>query len=1133
MEQRFAMSLRKYLAETASGTLSEIGFYTPLATHVFGALLGYPSAQRVINKSGKRGIPDIRLKSQEADVSEWAVVEAKIEDQDIRDSAKRASVWHDQILERGYIGPETFYVVLCAPRTFYVCDLEGQLLETLHIESDHLTDPRTGDKFPLSDKAFRERMHLISYDASLERQQFEAFRQGKLKSGHIALAPETLPQLRSVFEYAIQRLREYCRLQFRELRAEYDECKKKIAEIDRTLEDIGSGPIKRREKLEYRRLTIRAEHRVAFQLFGFEDDYGRFKHDQTYAGTQKDEHFEEIFCTNTAYVALSRLFFVRICEDAGLTTRKISNRGIRVWRDFVQNIKEHYQDLLDVAFKDIKHIYLSLFEPTVFDWFGKGNGKLHDILERILFRLNAFGFRDIKRDLLGAIYQSFRPQIERRRLGEYYTPDEVVDFILAQTGLSTDSEIMQKRILDPACGSFTFGVRAMQPLLRAGSHLSPENKIDLVRTCLHGQDINPFSVFLSHLSILFALLDVYLEAKRSDPSFEIRPFDVKNRNSLTYGIPAPDEEGPAREPEDLAEEIEQVDYVVGNPPFVRNERIPSGDRAVLDKLYASLQAGNTDLASYFLYAGFNYWMKPGGALGMVAPLSIANARMASALRGFLNVFEMTAVVSLEWLRLRKEIFKGVDIVPMLIFGRRTRAVTPHRIQVITGLERRQDLQRFVADAAYAGAHSSAIDFHKWYSLSPTGDWPVEISATDVPILEKLKTRAKLSSAGRPSYGIKLGAHARATSPYDKSEIDEKTLPFIKGQNICSFYCDSETLELLHINKLTSASDASLWANLDFYRKNKGRYDEDGLGRKDLKDDGLAGMNGPTDVRCCAIPGVYRTISAGWFSPLDYTVHDSARVLVPTKFSAPATAAILNSRMLRYYAFLLLRSAVIQRAHCTFYPRTLDHLPFPKLSGRQARKLHKLAMEASELSALAAMSVTDIYLEFMEKAERFTKAGFLGLRLAEGLEEIDREELAPSDEPQLGLGFKLLAADDPDLELLGTVALLATEEDEFGAQDVENLQLPAEAAARKQLAKKLRNYAADLKKTQDRVLGIMEETDEVVAEGLGLSAAEHDTIRRRCHEFPLSVTVERPRFAWNPERKRQARRTYRPGERFKT
>src|SRR5208337_4192086 len=118
---------------------------------------------------------------------------------------------------------------------------------------------------------------------------------------------------------------------------------------------------------------------------------------------------------------------------------------------------------------DVASVYSSLFESSVFDWFGQGNGLLHDILERILFRLNAFSFREMNRDVLGSMYQYFRPRIERRRLGEYYTPVGVADYILSRTGIAADPDIMQKRIVDPACGSFTFGVRAVSRLLEAGS----------------------------------------------------------------------------------------------------------------------------------------------------------------------------------------------------------------------------------------------------------------------------------------------------------------------------------------------------------------------------------------------------------------------------------------------------------------------------------------------------------------------------------------------------------------------------------------------------------------------------------------------------------------------------------------
>src|SRR5271157_6388311 len=237
------MSLKRYLEETGPTAIaSEIGFYTPLATHLFGGLLGYPPKHRIINKSGKHGIPDIRLYSQE-DESEWVVVEAKLDDAEIRDEDRRERIWREQVLAHGYIGPETFYVVLCAPRTFYVCDLDGKVLETLEIDGYRVLDPRSKAEYPLTEKAVRERLHIISYAASLERRQFESFREGKLKSGHIPLTVGTLDQLQMVFSAAIERLRPYCRSHFRQLRDEYEQAKSQVTEVDRRLDIIGSGAV--------------------------------------------------------------------------------------------------------------------------------------------------------------------------------------------------------------------------------------------------------------------------------------------------------------------------------------------------------------------------------------------------------------------------------------------------------------------------------------------------------------------------------------------------------------------------------------------------------------------------------------------------------------------------------------------------------------------------------------------------------------------------------------------------------------------------------------------------------------------------------------------------------------------------
>jgi hypothetical protein len=181
----------------------------------------------------------------------------------------------------------------------------------------------------------------------------------------------------------------------------------------------------------------------------------------------------------------------------------------------------------------------------------------------------------------------------------------------------------------------------------------------------------------------------------------------------------------------------------------------------------------------------------------------------------------------------------------------------------------------------------------------------------------------------------------------------------------------------------------------------------------------------------------------------------------------------------------------------------------------------------------AQNLLDAYGDWIADIALFTKAGFLGVQ-ARGLEVIDREDLA-AVQPQgntVAVDGGEIWCDSADTLLLTRTALLASDKDEFTAHDVENAPIPSDSDVRGVLAQKIRDFAADQERIQSRVLRILEEIDEIVAEGLGLTAAEHEVIRRRCQEFPLSVTVERPRFAWSADRKRQARRTYRPGERFK-
>ncbi len=63
------------------------------------------------------------------------------------------------------------------------------------------------------------------------------------------------------------------------------------------------------------------------------------------------------------------------------------------------------------------------------------------------------------KDLLKRLYQYLVPKKIRHDLGEYYTPDWLAELVISEIGYDGN---LDKRFLDPACGSGTFLVLAMK-----------------------------------------------------------------------------------------------------------------------------------------------------------------------------------------------------------------------------------------------------------------------------------------------------------------------------------------------------------------------------------------------------------------------------------------------------------------------------------------------------------------------------------------------------------------------------------------------------------------------------------------------------------------------------------------------
>jgi len=117
------------------------------------------------------------------------------------------------------------------------------------------------------------------------------------------------------------------------------------------------------------------------------------------------------------------------------------------------------------------------------------------------------------RDLLKKLYQYLVPQEVRHSLGEYYTPDWLAELILDEVGYKGDT---LKRVLDPACGSGTFLVLAIQRAKAhgAGQKLRPLEVVKRIVANIWGFDLNPLAVIASRTNYLFALGDIANELQR-------------------------------------------------------------------------------------------------------------------------------------------------------------------------------------------------------------------------------------------------------------------------------------------------------------------------------------------------------------------------------------------------------------------------------------------------------------------------------------------------------------------------------------------------------------------------------------------------------------------------------------------
>lgn len=174
-----------------------------------------------------------------------------------------------------------------------------------------------------------------------------------------------------------------------------------------------------------------------------------------------------------------------------------------------------------------------------------------------------YSFDTIPLEFVSSIYEAF----VTRRKGTVYTPVHLVDFVLDGV-LPWEGEEWDLKILDPACGSGIFLVRAFQRLAHRWKNAHPNTllRTDVLKRLLThnlvGVDIDPHAARVASFSLYLAMCD------ELDPRHywqQIRFPKLRGDRLIIADFFS--EETPGLRTEIDAE---SYDLVVGNPPWAKN-----------------------------------------------------------------------------------------------------------------------------------------------------------------------------------------------------------------------------------------------------------------------------------------------------------------------------------------------------------------------------------------------------------------------------------------------------------------------------------------------------------------------------------------------------------------------------------
>jgi len=363
--------------------------------------------------------------------------------------------------------------------------------------------------------------------------------------------------------------------------------------------------------------------------------------EQNWSFSWQEEDFLKA-ARQTAYLLINKILFYNLLQ----VKRPSQLDPLNIPDDLSKGgmLQRQLQSYFDYVLKEIDYetIYSTDFiDQTAFP----DNREVVEEIKELIRVLKRYDFSRLGYDIIGRIFERLIPAQERHNLGQYFTNPDIVDLIL-RFCLKHEED----KVFDPACGAGTFLVRAYQHKKLMNQRLSHQQNLNTLWGC----DIAKFPAHLSTINLAINDLGVdenYPQIIRGD-FFSLRlggrkefKKEARKRELVSLGekkisIPYP----------------KIVDCVVGNPPYTRQEEIPSisGDegykkRLISNALYdrdkkianISKRAG---IHAYFFIHGTKFLQK-GGRFGFIVSNSWLDVDYGKGLQEFfLRNYKIIAIV---------------------------------------------------------------------------------------------------------------------------------------------------------------------------------------------------------------------------------------------------------------------------------------------------------------------------------------------------------------------------------------------------------------------------------------------------------------------------------------------------------